>query len=67
MKTLWESHTFTKASVVPGWLPTWTALKEVMVNALGTSAERRDAGVFYVAAGLSVVSLFSLAMGLFCL
>jgi hypothetical protein len=42
IKTLWESHTFTKASVVPGWLPTWTALKEVMVNALGTLAERRQ-------------------------
>jgi hypothetical protein len=42
MKTLWESHTFTKASVVPEWLPTWTALKEVMVNALGTPAERRQ-------------------------
>jgi hypothetical protein len=42
MKTLWESHTFTEASVVAGWLPTWAALKEVMLNALGTPAERRQ-------------------------
>jgi hypothetical protein len=42
MKTLWESHTFTEASVVAGWLPTWAALKEVVVNALGTPAERKQ-------------------------
>jgi hypothetical protein len=42
MKTFWETHTFTDASVVPGWLPTWAALKEVMVNALGTPAERKQ-------------------------
>jgi hypothetical protein len=42
MKTLWESHTFTEALEVPGWLPTWAALKKVMINALGTPAERRQ-------------------------
>jgi hypothetical protein len=41
LKTLWRAHCATEAMVLPGWAQTWSQLKAVMLNALGTPQERR--------------------------
>ncbi|KAH5464137.1 hypothetical protein HBI55_254540 [Parastagonospora nodorum] len=39
MRTLWDSHCSPSATSL-GWTPTWVELKAVMLNSLGTPAER---------------------------
>jgi hypothetical protein len=39
LKTLWQAHVNSALST-PGWIPTWTSLKGVMLNSLGTPEER---------------------------
>lgn len=42
LKTLWQAHLASNLRAAPLWTPTWAELKEVMLNALGTPAERRQ-------------------------
>ena len=42
LKTLWKAHCTTELQNSPSWQPTWIALKEVMLNALGTPSERKQ-------------------------
>jgi hypothetical protein len=41
LKTLWRAHCLVEQTVFPAWIPTWTSLKAVMLNSLGTPQERR--------------------------
>ncbi|KAF1365600.1 hypothetical protein EJ07DRAFT_150119 [Lizonia empirigonia] len=43
LKTLWQAHCSSKARDSLSWMPTWVDLKQVMLDALGTPAERRQA------------------------
>lgn len=43
LKTLWQAHVASNLHLAPLWTPTWLELKTVMLNALGTPAERRQA------------------------
>jgi hypothetical protein len=41
LRTLWETNILVHTTATPGWVPTWMELKSVMLNSLGTPAERR--------------------------
>lgn len=43
LKTLWQSHVTTNRRENPLWIPTWQSLKTMMLDALGTPAERQQA------------------------
>lgn len=43
LKTLWRSHCASNLHNNPFWTPTWATLKATMLDALGTSAERKQA------------------------
>jgi hypothetical protein len=42
LKTLWEATTAAELHEDPSWVPTWQALKTVMLNSLGSPQERRQ-------------------------
>jgi hypothetical protein len=41
LRTLWESHCLVYTTTLPGWVPTWQALKTAMLNSMGTPQERK--------------------------
>jgi hypothetical protein len=42
LKTLWKSHCDANLYQLPLWTPTWANVKQVMLRALGTPAERQQ-------------------------
>jgi hypothetical protein len=41
LRTLWESNCIVNTVAAPGWVPTWHALKAVMLNSMGTPQKRK--------------------------